>query len=338
MKTCLITGISGFVGSHLAEHILTEHPDWRVAGTIRWRSRHDNIEHLEDKIDLYECDLRDPSAVERVVNEVKPERVFGLAAQSHVPTSWIAPKETIDNNVMSQLNLLEAIRQNGIKRFVYASSSSVYGIKEKSDVLEEDSCEPLTDYSKYKMMCEDELRRAGLDDLCTWIILRPATVCGYGSRLRLDLTVNILTIHALVNRRIRVFGGSQRRPNLHIQDMAEVYQVLLESPAEKIHRQVFNAGYQNLAVSAIADIVKQEVGQDCEIVVEPSDDPRSYHVNSDKIARVLGFKARHTIQDAVRGIAEAYQAGKIQNPLHNPLYFNIKRMKDIKLEQTVSHA
>ncbi len=332
----VITGGAGYVGSVLVPHLLTRGYSVKVLDLFMYGNEVFRGLETHSRLVKVKMDIRDKAAVLRETKGA--DALLHLACISNDPSFDLDPALGKSINYDAFFNLLEAIRQNGIKRFVYASSSSVYGIKEKSDVLEEDSCEPLTDYSKYKMMCEDELRRAGLDDLCTWVILRPATVCGYGSRLRLDLTVNILTIHALVNRRIRVFGGSQRRPNLHIQDMAEVYQVLLEAPAEKIHRQVFNAGYQNLAVSAIADIVKQEVGQDCEIVVEPSDDPRSYHVNSDKIARVLGFKARHTIQDAVRGIAEAYQAGKIQNPLHNPLYFNIKRMKDIKLEQTVSHA
>jgi nucleoside-diphosphate-sugar epimerase len=162
------------------------------------------------------------------------------------------------------------------------------------------------------------------------VIVRPATVCGYAPRLRLDLSVNILTINALVNHKIRIFGGKQLRPNLHIQDMVRAYQLFLQAPANKIDREAFNVGFQNRSIEDIALMVRDTLGDPTiELEYTPSNDNRSYHVNSEKVKRVLGFEAKYTLADAISGIAEAYRAGKISNPLTNTLYSNIKRMQEL---------
>ena len=164
------------------------------------------------------------------------------------------------------------------------------------------------------------------------MVLRPATVCGYATRLRLDLVVNILTINALMNKKIKIFGGKQLRPNINIKDMVRVYELLLSAPKNKLNKEIFNAGYQNHSVNELAKIIKQTIGDD-DIVFEtvPTDDVRSYHINSDKIREVLGFKPNYTIEDAVASLTDAYKKGIITDGLSNPLYYNIKTMKSINL-------
>ena len=163
------------------------------------------------------------------------------------------------------------------------------------------------------------------------VTLRPATVCGYAPRLRLDLTVNILTSHAINNGRITVFGGEQLRPNLHVEDMTDLYLQLLEAPDETINGKTWNAGYHNLKVREIADMVRNEVGKNVDIVVTPSDDHRSYHVSSEKIKRDLGFSAQRTVSDAIVDLTQAFNAGKVPNAMTDDRYYNIKRMQAVKL-------
>ncbi|MEA3155727.1 MAG: hypothetical protein QOK44_3316, partial [Betaproteobacteria bacterium] len=167
----------------------------------------------------------------------------------------------------------------------------------------------------------------------TCVTIRPATVCGYSPRTRMDLSVNILTNHAVNKGKITVFGGDQLRPNLHIQDMCDLYELLLKLPDEKISGQTFNAGYQNLSIMEIAKIVRNVVQSEfpdkgqIEIATTPTDDPRSYHINSDKIARVIGFTPKYSIEDAVRGLCKAFKEGKLAASMEDDQYFNVKRMK-----------
>jgi nucleoside-diphosphate-sugar epimerase len=207
----------------------------------------------------------------------------------------------------------------------------VYGVKGDDNVTEELTLEPLTDYSKYKALCEDVLRKEQSPDFTT-VVLRPATVCGYSPRLRLDLTVNILTNYAVNARRITVFGGAQKRPNIHIADMADVYLRVLEAPAAQIAGKTFNAGYENHTVTQLAETIRSVVGRTTEIVTTPSDDNRSYHISSEKIRRELGFVPGHTIEDAVRGLVDNFEAGRIPNPMTDIRYYNIKTMQAIELK------
>jgi nucleoside-diphosphate-sugar epimerase len=204
-------------------------------------------------------------------------------------------------------------------------------VKEEQNVTEDLPREPLTDYSRFKAMCEDELEKRRSPAFTT-LTLRPATVCGWSPRLRLDLSVNILTNHAVNKGKITVFGGAQLRPNFHVRDCAELYVKCLALPAAQIDGKVFNAGYQNLSFDAIAEKVRDIVGPHVEIVHTPTDDNRSYHISSEKILRELGFTPRFTIEDAIRELVEAFGAGKVHDPLTNPLYFNIKRMQEIHLQ------
>ena len=163
------------------------------------------------------------------------------------------------------------------------------------------------------------------------VIVRPATVCGYSPRLRLDLTVNILTNHAVHNRKITVFGGEQKRPNIHIQDMTDLYLLLLALPEKAVARKVFNAGYQNLKVNEMANIVRDEVGEGVEIVTTSTNDMRSYHVSSEKIKREIGFKPKHSVQDAVRELIECFRKGRSPIPCRTRRYYNIKMMQTVQL-------
>jgi nucleoside-diphosphate-sugar epimerase len=231
--------------------------------------------------------------------------------------------------------MVVAAKKAGVKRFIYASSSSVYGVSESPDVTEEHPLVPLTLYNKYKGMCEPLLFKHQTKDFVCMVI-RPATLCGYAPRQRLDLSVNILTNHAINAGKITVFGGSQKRPNLHVQDMCDVYKVCLTVEDAKIAGQIFNAGFQNLSIMEIAHLAKKVVQQefpdkgDIPIVTTPTDDIRSYHVNSDKITRVLGFKPKFTVEDAIRDLCKAFKAGKLPNSMQDTAYFNVRRLKELK--------
>src|SRR5438045_368620 len=226
--------------------------------------------------------------------------------------------------------LLKGSIDQGVKRFIYASSSSIYGVKEDADVREDAEPQPLTDYSRFKLDCERDLLAHPNANGLERVIVRPSTVCGYAPRLRLDLTVNILTIHALVNHKIKIFGGKQLRPNLHVKDMVRAYHVFLEAPGKKIDREAFNVGFQNRSVEDIARLVRDTLGdKSIELEYTPSNDNRSYHVNSEKVRRVLGFETRHTIEDAITDIAAAFRRGAIKDPFTNPVYSNIKRMQQL---------
>jgi nucleoside-diphosphate-sugar epimerase len=206
----------------------------------------------------------------------------------------------------------------------------VYGIKKEPDVLEEMILEPLTDYSRFKADCEKILTEYQSEDFTT-VTIRPATVCGYSPRQRLDVIVNILTNLAYHKREISVFGGEQLRPNIHIKDMVDAYMVLLNTPKEKIAGKFFNAGDENQPVKKLAEIVKSVVGKDVKLITTPSNDNRSYHISSRKIKVELGFKTKHTIKEAVSDLCDAFDNNLLPNSLDNEMYFNIKRMQSLNL-------
>ncbi|MCA9067941.1 MAG: SDR family oxidoreductase, partial [Planctomycetaceae bacterium] len=256
------------------------------------------------------------------------DAVIHLACISNDPSFELDPDLGRSINYDSFRPLVEISRDAGVHRFIYASSSSVYGVKQEERVTEDLECEPLTDYSRYKALCEQILAEYESPEFTT-VTLRPATVCGYSPRLRLDLTVNILTNHAINNRHIRVFGGSQYRPNIHIADVTDLYQRLLEIPSDAISGRVWNAGYENLSVSSIAETVQSEVGEDVTIGVESTDDLRSYRITSDRIAKDIGFQPKHTIREAVQDLCQAFKEGKIPNSMDEPRYFNIRTMQNL---------
>lgn len=326
-KQVLVTGGAGYVGAVLVPKLLKE--GYRVKVLDLYMYGDDVLAEVADHPGLEQVkgDLRDRALLERVIPGC--DAVVHLACISNDPSFELNPDLGKSINYDAFLDLVDVAKANNVKRFIYASSSSVYGIKETENVTEEMPLEPLTDYSKYKAMCEDVLLEQRAPGFVT-LILRPATVCGYSPRLRLDLTVNILTNHAVNNGKIKVFGGDQKRPNIHIQDMTDLYVKSLEWSDEAIDGKIFNAGYENHTVRQIAHMVRDVVG-DVSIETTPSDDHRSYHISSSKIRRELGFVPRHTIEDAVRDIAEAFLANRIPDPMSDRRYYNIKTMQALNL-------
>jgi len=229
-----------------------------------------------------------------------------------------------------------AAKEQGVRRFVYASSSSVYGVSDAPEVREDHPLVPLTLYNNFKGLCEPLLfKHQSPDFVC--VTIRPATICGFSPRMRMDLSVNILTNHAVNAGKITVFGGAQKRPNLHIDDMCDLYKLLLDVEDAKIAGETFNAGYQNHTIRDIAETVKRVVQQefpkkgDIEIVTTPTNDIRSYHINSDKIAEKIGFRARRGIEDAVRDLCRAMKDGKLPASLDDERYWNVKVLKSRKI-------
>jgi len=326
MKEVLVTGGAGYVGAVLVPKLLSD--GWKVKvidlylyGDVL--AAHPNLVQIKG-------DIRDKALLEKALAGV--EAVIHLACISNDPSYELNPQLGKSINYDAFIPLVALAKKNQVKRFIFASSSSVYGVKETANVTEDLPLEPLTDYSKYKALCEDHLLKEQTDDF-TVLILRPATVCGYSPRLRLDLTVNILTNHALNNNRIKVFGGDQKRPNIHIEDVTDLYVESLKYPKEKIAGQIFNAGYENHSVRQIADLVKENLQKpDVEIVVEPTNDNRSYHISSAKISKSLGFTPKHSIGEAVRDLKNAFDQGKILNPMTDMRYYNIKTMQAIHLQ------
>jgi nucleoside-diphosphate-sugar epimerase len=328
-RKVFITGGAGYVGSVLVPKLLKKGHQVKVIDLYLFG---DNVlDDVKDNPNLIQVkgDIRDKELLRRELQGY--DTVIHLACISNDPSFELDPELGKSINYDAFIGLVDISKEIGIKNFIYASSSSVYGIKDEPNVTEDLPLEPLTDYSKYKALCEKVLQDT-ISDEFIFTIVRPATVCGYSPRLRLDLTVNILTNHAITNGAITVFGGEQKRPNLHIEDMTDLYAYLLELPGEKIHKKIYNVGYENYKVKDIAGMVRKIIGPDISIKTVPSDDNRSYHVSSKKIKEELGFVANHSIEEAVTDLKDAFDAGKISDSMDNIHYYNIKTMQAVKLK------
>ena len=323
----LVTGGAGYVGCVLTPRLLEAGYEVTVYD-IMFYGRENLPDH--PNLTLVEGDIRDTPGLARAF--AGKDAVLHLACISNDPSFELDAELSKSINYDCFEPMVAAAKTAGVRRFVYCSTSSVYGVSEAPDVTEDHPLVPLTQYNEYKGLCEPLLFKHMADDF-TCVAMRPATICGYSPRLRLDLSVNILTIHAITQGKITVFGGAQLRPSLHIEDKCDVYELLLKAPSEKIQGQIFNIGYQNNAIADIAKIVARIVADefpdkgDIEIVTTPTDDPRSYHINSDKIRRMLGYTPRRTIEDAVRDLCAAYKAGKIPNAMDDDHYYNVRYMK-----------
>lgn len=331
-KRVLVTGGAGYVGSALVPRLLAAGHQVVVYDLMLFGT--DVLPKHDPALSIVKADIRNTANFARAV--AGADAVIHLACISNDPSFELDEALSTTINYDAFEPMVQAARNAGVRRFIYASSSSVYGISEAADVTEEHPLLPLTLYSKYKAMCETVLARYQAPDF-TCVTIRPSTVCGYAPRLRLDLTVNILTNHAINNRKITVFGGEQMRPNIHIDDMVDLYLLLLRLPAETIAGKVFNAGYGNLKVSEIAEIVRRVVMEEfpdlgpIDIVRTPTDDNRSYHVNSDRIRQAIGFEANRSVEDAVRDLCQAFRDGKIPGSLTDDAYFNVRTMKALAL-------
>ena len=330
-KNVLVTGGAGYCGSLLTPQLLNSGYNVTVYDIMYFDD--DHLPKDNPNLRIIEGDIRDVDALSKALDGI--DAVISLACISNDASF------ELDENLSTSINLdafepmVIAAKNAGVKRFVYASSSSVYGVSEQPDVTEDHPLVPLTLYNKYKGMCEPLLKKH-TDENFVGVIFRPATVCGYAPRQRLDLSVNILTNHAITNKKIRVFGGSQLRPNLHIQDYCDLCQLLLEAPAEKVANEIFNCGYQNMSIMDIAEMVKHVVEEEfpdhngLDIVTESTDDIRSYHINSDKIKKALGFQPTHSIEDAVRDLCKSFKEGKLPESMDDDKYYNVKRLKRVE--------
>tara|TARA_B110000008_G_scaffold269975_1_gene299750 strand:- start:636 stop:1616 length:981 start_codon:yes stop_codon:yes gene_type:complete len=325
MNNIFITGGAGYVGAVMVPHLLKQGLKVTVLDLMIYGERvlqhHKNLTSVKG-------DIRDQDLLKKLIPG--HDIVIHLACISNDPSFEMNPELGKSINLDAFRPLVEISKKAKVKKFFYASSSSVYGIKAEPNVHEDMELEPLTDYSLFKADCEKILLEYQSNEFTTTII-RPATVCGYSPRQRLDVVVNILTNLAYHKREISIFGGDQLRPNIHIMDMVEVYMLLIRAPKEKIAGKIFNAGYENHSVRDIAETVKKTVGDDVKLITSHSDDNRSYHVSSMKIKKELGFVAKFTIQDAVKDLCEAFDKGLLPDSLENEMYFNIKRMNSLGL-------
>jgi len=326
MKKILITGGAGYVGAVLTPYLLGKGYSVTVLDLMIYGKE---VLKKNSNLEIIKGDIRNSD----LLNKLIPghDIVIHLACISNDPSFELNPKLGKSINLDAFEPLVEISKKNSVNRFIYASSSSVYGIKKENNVDESMSLEPLTDYSKFKADCEDVLKKYASKTFIP-IIVRPATVCGYSPRQRLDVVVNILTNLAYHKRAISVFGGMQQRPNIHIQDMVRSYETIIEAPEEKVAGQIFNVGFENQTVLELAETVKKVVGDDVKLETMPTSDNRSYHISSKKIKNILGFESKFTILDAVNDLKSAFEKGLLPNSLTDEKYFNIKRMNSIKLD------
>jgi len=328
----LVTGGAGYVGCNLVPKLLNMGHDVVVYDLLIYGS---SGLPKHPKLKVVKGDIRDIPHYSDAVHGV--DSVIHLACISNDPSF------ELDGGLSKSVNfdcfepMVVATKKAGVKRFIYASTSSVYGVSDAPEVTETHPLVPLTDYNKYKGLTEPLLLKHKSNDFVC-VVIRPATVCGYSPRTRLDLSVNILTNLAVNKGKITVFGGSQKRPNIHVDDITDLYAQLLTTPAEKIQGETFNAGYQNFTISEIAEMVRKVVEEEfpekkpIQLDRTESNDLRSYHVSSEKIAKQLGFRPKRNIEDAVRDLCKAFKAGKLPNSLEDSVYFNVKRMKEVSLQ------
>ncbi len=328
----LVTGGAGYIGSLLCPVLLTE--GYKVTALDTCYFGKDFLPFDNPDFLLVEGDIRNTQTLRSALKDV--DIVIHLACISNDASFELDENLSTSINLEAFEPLVIAAKESGVERFIYASSSSVYGVSEEPDVTEDHPLVPLTLYNKYKGMCEPLLKKH-TDDNFVGVIFRPATVCGYAPRLRLDLSVNILTNHAVTNNKITVFGGSQLRPNLHIEDYIDAVRLLMTAQTEKVADETYNIGFQNMSIMEIAELAKEVVEVEfpekapIDIVTTPSDDMRSYHINSNKITRDLGFTPKRSIEDAIRDLCRAFKTGKIPNSMEDDTYYNVKTLKSNKV-------
>jgi nucleoside-diphosphate-sugar epimerase len=293
----LVTGACGYKGSVLVPKLLAAGHQV-TAFDVQWFGNELPSHH---RLDVIAGDVRDIHAVP--LKGV--DAIIHLASVANDPCGDLDPRLTWEISALATMRLADQAVRKGVRQFIYASSGSVYGVKDEPEVTEDLEPEPLTEYNKTKMVAERVL--LSYADQMAVQIVRPATVCGVSPRMRLDVSVNMLTMQALTRGRITVFGGDQVRPNIHIEDITDLYIFLLERPGIT---GVFNAGFENISIREIAERVARSIP--AEIIVTPSNDPRSYRQNSDKL-RTAGFAPRKTVDDAIREIVVAYQRGELKD-------------------------
>ena len=325
-KKILITGGAGYVGSALVPELLNLGFKVTVLDLMIYG---EDVLANHKNLKIIKGDIRNQSLLKQILPS--HDTVIHLACISNDPSFELNPELGKSINLDPFEPLVKISKQSNIRKFIYASSSSVYGIKKEKNVDEMMSLEPLTDYSKFKVECEKILNNYG-DDNFSVTTIRPATVCGYAKRQRLDVIVNILTNFAYFKKEINIFGGSQLRPNIHIKDMVRSYIETIRADVKLINKQIFNVGSTNHSVIEIAKTVKNNLKGDIAIKKIHSDDIRSYHISSEKIKKILKFEPKLTIKDAVLDLKEAFDKKLLTNTFENINYFNIKKMQSINLK------
>jgi nucleoside-diphosphate-sugar epimerase len=325
MKKIFISGGAGYVGSVLVPYLISKGHIITVLDLMLYGETLKKDKNLN----IVNGDIRNVGLLKKIIpgNDI----VIHLACISNDPSFELNPSLGKEINLDAFTPLVKISKSFGVKKFIYASSSSVYGVKKEKNVDEEMSLEPLTDYSKFKADCEKILFEYNSKDFSA-VVLRPATVCGYSPRQRLDLVVNILTNLAYHNREITIFGGDQLRPNIHIQDMVRAYELFINEDDEKINGKIFNIGFENLSVNQLAYEVQKVIGTDVQIKKLPTNDNRSYHISSKKIQDELGFVANFSILNAIEDLKYVFEKKLLADCLTNENYFNIKKMQSINLK------
>lgn len=325
MKNILVIGGGGYVGTYLVDQLIKNNYLVTVFDLFIYGNFLENNYNLN----IIKGDIRDLQLLKRIVKNF--DCVIHLACISNDPSFDLNPQLGKSINFDPFEDLIKISKDEGVKRFIYASSSSVYGVKLEKDVDETSSLEPLTDYSKYKALCEDVLLKYNDKDF-TCCVVRPATVCGHSKRQRLDLVVNILTNLAYNTGEVSIYGGEQLRPNINIKDMSNAYLFLIKQPKKLISGEVFNIGFENYSVNALCNLVTKNIKHKVLIKRLKSDDNRSYHISSKKIQKKLGFCNYYNIEDAIIELINIFKKKILIDPLNNEIYFNIKRMKSLGLK------
>ena len=328
-KKVFITGGAGYVGSRLVPILLQKNYFVTVYDTFYFGNTLKKNKNLK----IIKGDIRNTNLLSKKC--INHDFFLHLACISNDTSFELNSKLSKSINYDCFKPMVKAAKASNIKRFIYASSSSVYGLSKKKNVKEDHPLLPLTLYNKYKGMCEPILFKY-TDQNFEGVIFRPATVCGYAPRMRLDLSVNILTNFAYKKKFIKVFGGSQLRPNLHILDYCDAVLKLMKAPAHKIKDKIFNVGHQNMSIDKLAlrvkKIISQKTSTKIKIIKTKSNDKRSYHINSDKIFKELGFKPKRKVDDAIIEIYDAFKQRKIPKSFDNLNYFNVKKMLKLKIK------
>ena len=325
MKKIFVTGGAGYVGSELIPFFLkkgyqvTSYDLMIYGNTLK---KHPNLKIIKG-------DIRNQKLLDKSI--VKHDILIHLACISNDPSFELDKKLGKEINLDSFNFLVKSAKKHKVKRFIYASSASVYGVKKQKDVYENASLTPLTDYSRFKIKCEKILNKYSNKKFIT-TSLRPATLCGCSKRLRLDLAVNLLTNQAFHKKEMTILGGDQLRPNLHIKDMIRAYECIINADENLVNGEAFNVGFQNISIKQISRNIKKIIGKNVNVKKVKSNDNRSYHISSLKIKKKLNFKPIFTISDAITDLKKAFKKKIYKDPLNNQFYFNIKRMQKIGLK------
>ena len=320
----MIVGGGGYVGTELTKKLIDLNYNVGVYDLFLYGNFLTNR-----KCKIFKGDVRDIDNLKIAIRGY--DTIIHLACISNDPSF------ELNRNLSKSINydcfepLIKISKDEGIKKFIFASSSSVYGIKKEKDVHEDLELKPLTDYSKFKVKCEDIVHKYSSSDFTT-TILRPSTVNGYSERQRLDVVVNIMTNIGFHTKKIKVFGGSQLRPNIFMGDMIDAYILLIQAENKMIQGEVFNVGDENISVSDIAKKTAKILSNNSEITYENTDDLRSYHVSSDRIKKKLGFVSKYSIDDGIKSLIHAFENKLITNTLDKQNYYNLKTLQNINFK------